>query len=187
MARAGSSWRTRRPARVSSRGGVNRVVLATDGDFNVGVTSIGELARLIEKERESGVFLSVLGVGRGNLKDTTLEMLADRGNGNYAYVDSLQEARRVFVEQVGATLVTIAKDVKLQVEFNPRHVAAYRLIGYENRALRTEDFANDAQGRRRDWRRPHGDRALRNRASGPRRAPARHHDLAIPADRRAQG
>jgi Ca-activated chloride channel family protein len=127
------------------KGGVNRVVLATDGDFNVGVTSIGELTRLIEKERESGVFLSVLGVGRGNLKDTTLEMLADRGNGNYAYVDSLQEARRALVEQVGATLVTIAKDVKLQVEFNPRRVAAYRLIGYENRALNTEDFADDAK------------------------------------------
>jgi Ca-activated chloride channel family protein len=127
------------------KGGVNRVVLATDGDFNVGVTSIGELTRLIEKERESGVFLSVLGVGRGNLKDTTLEMLADRGNGNYAYVDSLQEARRALVEQVGATLVTIAKDVKLQVEFNPRHVEAYRLIGYENRALNTEDFSNDAK------------------------------------------
>ncbi len=126
-------------------GGVNRVVLATDGDFNVGVTSLGDLARLIEKERDSGVFLSVLGVGRGNLKDATLEMLADRGNGNYAYVDSLQEARRVLVEQVGATLVTIAKDVKLQVEFNPRHVAAYRLIGYENRTLRTEDFADDAK------------------------------------------
>ena len=101
------------------KGGVNRVVLATDGDFNVGVTSIGELTRLIEKERESGVFLSILGVGRGNLKDSTLEMLADRGNGNYAYVDSLQEARRALVEQIGATLVTIAKDVKLQVEFNP--------------------------------------------------------------------
>ena len=85
----------------------------------------------------------MLGVGRGNLKDTTLEMLADRGNGNYAYVDSLQEARRVLVEQVGATLVTIAKDVKLQVEFNPRHVAAYRLIGYENRTLQTEDFTDD--------------------------------------------
>ncbi len=127
------------------KGGVNRVVLATDGDFNVGVTSLGELTRLIEKERESGVFLSVLGVGRGNLKDTTLEALADRGNGNYAYVDSLQEARRVLVEQIGATLVTIAKDVKLQVEFNPSHVAAYRLIGYENRVLQTEDFANDAK------------------------------------------
>ena len=126
-------------------GGVNRVVLATDGDFNVGVTSPGELTRLIEKERESGVFLSVLGFGRGNLKDSTLEALADRGNGNYAYVDSLQEARRVLVEQAGGTLVTIAKDVKLQVEFNPRHVAAYRLIGYENRVLQTEDFANDAK------------------------------------------
>jgi Ca-activated chloride channel family protein len=127
------------------KGGVNRVVLATDGDFNVGITSIGDLTRLIEQERSKGVFLSVLGVGRGNLKDATLEQLADRGNGNYAYVDSLQEARRVLVEQVGATLVTIAKDVKLQVEFNPRHVAAYRLIGYENRALQTEDFANDAK------------------------------------------
>ena len=126
-------------------GGVNRVMLATDGDFNVGVTSLGELTRLIEKERESGVFLSVLGVGRGNLKDTTLEALADRGNGNYAYVDSLQEARRVLVEQIGATLVTIAKDVKFQVEFNPALVAAYRLIGYENRALQTEDFTNDAK------------------------------------------
>jgi Ca-activated chloride channel family protein len=127
------------------KGGVNRVVLATDGDFNVGVTSLGELTRLIEQERASGVFLSVLGVGRGNLKDSTLEMLADRGNGNYAYVDSLQEARRALVEQVGATLVTIAKDVKLQVEFNPRYVAAYRLIGYENRALQTEDFADDGK------------------------------------------
>jgi Ca-activated chloride channel family protein len=127
------------------KGGVNRVVLATDGDFNVGVTSLGDLTRLIEQERESGVSLSVLGVGRGNLKDSTLEALADRGNGNYAYVDSLQEARRVLVEQVGATLVTIAKDVKLQIEFNPTHVAAYRLIGYENRTLQAEDFANDAK------------------------------------------
>jgi Ca-activated chloride channel family protein len=127
------------------KGGVNRVVLATDGDFNVGVTSMGELTRLIEKERESGVFLSVLGVGRGNLKDSTLEALADRGNGNYAYIDSLQEARRALVEQIGATLVTIAKDVKLQIEFNPQHVAAYRLIGYENRTLQAEDFANDAK------------------------------------------
>ncbi len=126
-------------------GGVNRVVLATDGDFNVGMTSLDDLTRLIEDERQKGVFLSVLGVGRGNLKDATLEQLADRGNGNYAYVDSLQEARRVLVEQVGATLVTIAKDVKLQVEFNPRHVGAYRLVGYENRALQTEDFIDDAR------------------------------------------
>jgi Ca-activated chloride channel family protein len=127
------------------KGGVNRVVLATDGDFNVGITSLGDLTRLIEQERARGVFLSVLGVGRGNLKDATLEQLADRGNGNYAYIDSLQEARRVLVEQVGATIVTIAKDVKLQVEFNPRHVGAYRLVGYENRTLQTEDFANDAR------------------------------------------
>ncbi len=127
------------------KGGVNRVVLATDGDFNVGMTSLGDLTRLIEEERTKGVFLSVLGVGRGNLKDATLEQLADRGNGNYAYIDSLQEARRVLVEQVGATIVPIAKDVKLQVEFNPRHVGAYRLVGYENRALQTEDFVDDAK------------------------------------------
>jgi len=125
------------------RGGVNRVVLATDGDFNVGVTSQDELVRLIEKERENGVFLSVLGVGTGNLKDSTLEKLADKGNGNYAYLDSLQEARKVLVREAGATLNAIAKDVKIQVEFNPAAVAAYRLIGYENRVLRSEDFNND--------------------------------------------
>ena len=135
------AYRTARDGFIA--GGVNRVVLATDGDFNVGVTSLGELTRLIEQERATGVFLSVLGVGRGNLKDATLEQLADRGNGHYAYIDSLQEARRVLIEQVGATLITIARDVKLQVEFNPRHVAAYRLIGYENRALSTDDFADD--------------------------------------------
>ncbi len=123
--------------------GVNRVVLATDGDFNVGVSSQGELIRLIEAERESGVFLSVLGFGMGNLKDAHLEQLADHGNGNYAYIDSLREARRVLVGEAGSTLVTIAKDVKVQVEFNPRKVAAYRLIGYENRALRAEDFNDD--------------------------------------------
>jgi len=125
------------------RGGVNRVVLATDGDFNVGVTSQDELIRLIEQERESGVFLSVLGVGTGNLKDSTMEKLADKGNGNYAYLDSLHEARKVLVREGGATLNTIAKDVKIQVEFNPAMVEAYRLIGYENRALRNEDFNND--------------------------------------------
>ena len=125
------------------KGGVNRVVLATDGDFNVGVTSQDELVRLIDKERESGVFLSVLGVGTGNLKDSTMEKLADKGNGNYAYLDSLQEARKVLVREAGATLNTIAKDVKIQVEFNPAAVAAYRLIGYENRMLRAEDFNND--------------------------------------------
>jgi Ca-activated chloride channel family protein len=124
-------------------GGVNRVVLATDGDFNVGVTSQDELVRLIEEERASGVFLSVLGVGTGNLKDSTMEKLADKGNGNYAYLDSLHEARKVLVREAGATLTTIAKDVKIQVEFNPKTVAAYRLIGYENRVLRNEDFNDD--------------------------------------------
>src|SRR5207247_2257804 len=124
-------------------GGVNRVILATDGDFNVGVTSQGELVRLIETERASGVFLSVLGVGTGNLKDSTMEKLADKGNGNYAYLDSLHEARKVLVREAGATLTTIAKDVKIQVEFNPKTVVAYRLIGYENRVLRNEDFNDD--------------------------------------------
>jgi Ca-activated chloride channel family protein len=124
-------------------GGVNRVVLATDGDFNVGVSSQDGLIRLIERERESGVFLSVLGVGTGNLEDSTMEKLADHGNGNYAYLDSLHEARKVLVRQAGGTLVTVAKDVKIQVEFNPKTVGAYRLIGYENRLLRNEDFNDD--------------------------------------------
>ena len=125
------------------RGGVNRVVLATDGDFNVGITNQSELVRLIEQERESGIFLSVLGVGTGNLKDSTMEKLADKGNGNYAYLDSLNEARKVLVREAGGTLETIAKDVKIQVEFNPREVNAYRLIGYENRLLKNEDFNDD--------------------------------------------
>jgi Ca-activated chloride channel family protein len=124
-------------------GGVNRVILATDGDFNVGVTNNGELTRLIEEKAKSGVFLSVLGFGMGNLKDSTLEQLADKGNGNYAYIDTLAEARKSLVEQAGGTLVTIAKDVKIQVEFNPVQVQAYRLIGYENRLLAKEDFKND--------------------------------------------
>jgi Ca-activated chloride channel family protein len=124
-------------------GGVNRVVLATDGDFNVGVTSEGELTRLIEEKAKSGVFLSVLGFGMGNYKDATLERLADKGNGNYAYIDTEKEARKALVEQAGGTLVTIAKDVKIQVEFNPAVVQAYRLIGYENRLLAKEDFNND--------------------------------------------
>jgi Ca-activated chloride channel family protein len=124
-------------------GGVNRVILATDGDFNVGTTSEGELVRLIEEKAKSGVFLSVLGFGMGNLKDSTLESLADKGNGNYAYIDSLAEAKKTLVEQAGGTLVTIAKDVKIQVEFNPLEVSAYRLIGYENRLLAKEDFNND--------------------------------------------
>ena len=125
------------------KGGVNRVVLATDGDFNVGVTSQDELVRLIEEQRASGVFLSVLGFGTGNLKDSTMEKLADKGNGNYAYLDSLHEARKVLVREAGSTLMTIAKDVKIQVEFNPAAVAAYRLIGYENRILKNEDFNDD--------------------------------------------
>lgn len=121
----------------------NRVILATDGDFNIGVSSDSELVSLIEKERESGIFLSVLGVGRDNLKDSRMEKLADHGNGNYSYLDSVSEARRVLVQQMGATLVTVAKDVKLQIEFNPEHVKAWRLIGYENRLLRDEDFNDD--------------------------------------------
>ena len=125
------------------KGGVNRVLLATDGDFNVGVSDNGSLSRLIEREAESGVFLSVLGFGAGNLQDSKMQQLADRGNGNYAYIDSIQEGRKTLVEQAGGTLVTIAKDVKLQLEFNPRRLAAYRLIGYENRLLRSEDFKDD--------------------------------------------
>ena len=125
------------------KGGVNRVILATDGDFNVGVVDQNELVRLIERERESGVFLSVLGVGTGNLKDSTMEKLADKGNGNYSYLDSIDEAHRVLVKEAGATLVTIAKDVKIQVEFNPATVSAYRLIGYENRLLKNQDFNDD--------------------------------------------
>jgi Ca-activated chloride channel family protein len=124
-------------------GGINRVILATDGDFNVGVSSKAELLRLIERDARDGIFLTTLGVGAGNYKDDTLEMLADRGNGNYAYIDSLKEARRVLVEEIGGTLVTIAKDVKIQVEFNPLQVGAYRLIGYENRMLSKEDFNDD--------------------------------------------
>ena len=125
------------------KNGNNRVILATDGDFNVGTSSDGELVRMIEKEREKGVFLSVLGFGMGNYKDSKMEQLADKGNGNYAYIDTIKEAKKVFVSQLGGTLLTIAKDVKLQLEFNPTKVKAYRLIGYENRALKNEDFNDD--------------------------------------------
>ncbi|MBO0698585.1 MAG: VWA domain-containing protein [Zavarzinella sp.] len=124
--------------------GINRVILATDGDFNVGVSDEAELVRLIEEKRKTGVYLTVLGYGMGNLQDATLEQLAHHGNGHYAYIDSLDEARKLFVEQ-GAALVTVAKDVKVQVEFNPARVAGYRLIGYENRILRNEDFRDDAK------------------------------------------
>jgi Ca-activated chloride channel family protein len=124
-------------------GGVNRVILATDGDFNVGVSSEGGLTRLIEANRDHGVYLTVLGFGMGNLKDATMEALADKGNGNYAYIDSFAEARKVLVEEVAGTLVTVAKDVKIQVEMNPTEVRRYRLLGYENRLLRREQFDDD--------------------------------------------
>ena len=125
------------------KGGVNRVILATDGDFNIGTTSEGDLVWLIQEKAKTGVFLSVLGVGNDNLNDSMMQKLADKGNGNYAYLDSLEEARKVLVQQINGTLVTIAKDVKIQVEFNPAQVASYRLIGYEKRILRKEDFNND--------------------------------------------
>jgi Ca-activated chloride channel family protein len=124
---------------------VNRVVLCTDGDFNVGVTSHAELLALITEKAKSGVFLTVLGFGMGNLKDDRLELLADKGNGTYGYVDSTREAHRLFVEQTGGTLETVAKDVKLQVELNPAAVAAYRLVGYEDRRLAARDFKDDAK------------------------------------------
>jgi len=132
-------------ARNFIRGGVNRVILCTDGDFNVGVTDRGALTRLIEEKAKGGVFLSVLGFGTGNLKDATMEELSNRGNGNYAYIDSLNEARKVLVEQAGGTLVTIAKDVKIQVFFNPEKVAGWRLVGYVNRKLAKEDFNDDTK------------------------------------------
>lgn len=125
------------------RGGNNRVILATDGDFNVGVSSDADLIRLIESERGKGVFLSVLGFGTGNYKDAKMEQLADKGDGNYYYIDNINEARKVLVEKLAGTLFAIAKDVKLQVEFNPAAVRSYRLIGYENRALAAEDFNDD--------------------------------------------
>jgi Ca-activated chloride channel homolog len=123
--------------------GNNRIVLCTDGDFNVGVSSDAELVRLIERKREKGIFLSVAGFGMGNYKDSKMEQIADKGNGNYAYIDSEHEAKKVFVSEFGGTLFTIAKDVKIQVEFNPSRVKSYRLIGYENRMLKKEDFNND--------------------------------------------
>jgi Ca-activated chloride channel homolog len=123
--------------------GNNRLILATDGDFNVGVSSDAEMIRLVETRREEGTFLTVLGFGTGNLKDTKMEQMADKGNGHYAYIDSFREAKKVFVREFGGTLFTVAKDVKIQVEFNPARVQAYRLLGYENRLLNREDFADD--------------------------------------------
>lgn len=125
--------------------GNNRVILATDGDFNVGVSSDGDLTRLIEEKRGEGIFLTVLGFGTGNYKDSKMEKLADKGNGNYYYIDTLQEARKVLVSELGSVLFPVAKDVKIQVEFNPSTVQAYRLIGYENRALAKEDFNDDTK------------------------------------------
>lgn len=124
-------------------GGNNRVVLATDGDFNVGASSNASMERLIEEKRDEGVFLTVLGFGMGNYKDSKMEILADKGNGNYAYIDNMKEAKKVLVNEFGGTMFTIAKDVKIQVEFNPAVVQAYRLIGYENRLLNDEDFNDD--------------------------------------------
>ena len=123
--------------------GNNRVILATDGDFNVGLTGDDELVKLVEERRRSNIFLSVLGFGADNLNDSMMEKLADKGNGNYAYIDSQEEARKALGQQVAGTLYTIAKDVKLQVEFNPARVAGYRLIGYENRVLNDRDFNDD--------------------------------------------
>jgi Ca-activated chloride channel homolog len=123
--------------------GINRVLLATDGDFNVGVSSDAEMTRLVEEKRRQGVFISVLGFGMGNYKDSKMEAIADNGNGNYFYIDNIEEARKVLVTELDGTLYTIAKDVKLQVEFNPAKVKAYRLVGYENRMLKKEDFNND--------------------------------------------
>ena len=128
-----------------TKGGNNRVILCTDGDFNVGVTDRGALVRLVEEKARKGIFLTILGFGMGNLKEATLEELSNRGNGNYGYIDTQREARKVFVEQVAGTMLTIAKDVRVQVEFNPARVEAYRLIGYENRKLTAQDFNDDTK------------------------------------------
>jgi len=125
--------------------GNNRIILATDGDFNVGISSDDELVRLIENERKAGVFLSVLGYGTGNYKDSKMQQLADKGNGNHSYIDNINEAKKVLVNEFGSTLFTIAKDVKIQIEFNPDRVQGYRLIGYENRILAAEDFNDDTK------------------------------------------
>ena len=128
-----------------SKDGNNRVILATDGDFNVGASSDNDMEKLIEEKRKSGVFLTVLGFGMGNYKDSKMETIADKGNGNYAYIDNIMEAKKVFVNELGATMFTIAKDVKIQVEFNPAKVSYYKLIGYENRILAAEDFNDDTK------------------------------------------
>jgi len=142
---AGIELAYRMASKTMIEGGINRVILATDGDFNVGTTDQAALVKMIEDKRKSGVFLSVLGFGTGNLKDATMEKLADKGNGNYAYIDSAAEAKKVLVKEAGSTLVTIAKDVKIQVEFNPKEVASFRLVGYENRKLAHTDFNDDTK------------------------------------------
>jgi Ca-activated chloride channel family protein len=136
------AYRTARENRIE--GGINRVVLATDGDFNVGVSNTEALVDMVERERKSGIQLTTLGFGTGNYNEAMMEQIADHGNGNYAYIDSPREAQKVLNQELSSTLFTIAHDVKIQVEFNPAQVAEYRLIGYENRALREQDFANDA-------------------------------------------
>jgi len=127
------------------KGGNNRIILCTDGDFNVGVSSNDELESLIESKRKTGIYLTVLGYGMGNYKDNKLQTLAEKGNGNHAYIDNLQEANKVLVNEFGSTMYTVAKDVKLQIEFNPAYVNAYRLIGYESRLLNKEDFNDDTK------------------------------------------
>jgi Ca-activated chloride channel family protein len=126
------------------KNGNNRVILATDGDFNVGASSDQDMKTLIEEKRKTGIFLTCLGYGMGNYKDSKMEILANKGNGNYAYIDNIQEANRFLGKEFKGSMFAIAKDVKIQIEFNPKHVQAYRLIGYENRKLRDEDFTNDA-------------------------------------------
>ena len=148
------------------KGGVNRILLATDGDFNVGIAGTNELKGFVERKREKGIFLSVLGFGQGNYRDELAQALAQNGNGVAAYIDTLGEAQKVLVQEAGASLFTIAKDVKLQVEFNPATVAEYRLVGYETRALKREDFNNDAVDAGDVGSGPHGDRHLRNHARG---------------------
>ena len=148
------------------KGGTNRVILCTDGDFNVGVTNTADLQRLVEKKaKDTGVFISTLGFGRGNLNDAMMVAISDHGNGNYHYIDNRTEARRVLVEEMTGTLVTIAKDVKIQVEFNPAQVAGYRLIGYEKRMLRTEDFNDDKKDAGEIGAGTHRDGSVRNRPS----------------------
>ena len=166
------------------KNGVNRVILATDGDFNVGITDTDELEGFVERERESGVFLSVLGFGMGNYNDELMQTLAQNGNGAAAYIDTLSEARKVLVEESTSTLFPIAKDVKLQVEFNPATVSEYRLIGYENAAAQPRGL-QQRQGRRgRDRLRPHGDGDLRDHADGKRVGAGRRSALRATTPRR---